>query len=145
MLEIEIGKVIHFQYPAINKLGVPVEYRWRHVLVTGIRYLDEEPLSLQAIIDRPLKRRGHLLITGIDRELGLERMFYTSAMRGQSPESLQLIVVDDDEQDSHEPVSREFLPTPADRQALLRTMADLTDVELPDGCRLAVRTVPAFR
>lgn len=147
MLEFEVGKVALFEYPVHNSFGLPLEYTWRRVLVTDIRDLDYEPLSAIAIEKRPLVRRGHLLVTGIDKDIVQERKYYTAAMRRCQPEALRIVLIDDNEpDDSPEPVSRLFMPTAEDRFTMVETLGLLKDrCDLPPSFRFAIQAVETCR
>lgn len=134
------GQRFSLWYPVRNVLGWPLEFTKRRIEVTSTRSIALEPIPLSAFLARPFQRRGIHLIVG--RENGQRRQFYQECCRDGGPEAgLQFVLIDDDEPDEmHEPVSRVFAPTIAERQRMLDVLDSLGPP--PFGFSRAVRAVP---
>lgn len=126
------------EYPAHNRLGVPLEYVWRHVDVLEERCIASEPISLQSFLQRPFLRRGVTLLTAIAD--GKRRKFYRECCKGWREPGLQLVLQDDDEPgETLEPIGRVFAPTLEDRRRMIDVIESLGT--LPAGFSLCVRAV----
>jgi len=79
---LEVGRVVHFEYPAHNRVDLPLEWVFRRVRIVSYRFLAAEPLEAESILRRPGVRRGSVLIVGYDLDIGAERKFYLEAIRG---------------------------------------------------------------
>lgn len=78
---VSVGQVLSFEYPAHNRWGIPLEFREREITVTAVRDLRADPLDVEAVIRDPLRRRGSVLITGIDQDLQESRSFWLESMK----------------------------------------------------------------
>jgi len=80
-LPVGIGSLLAFDYPLANRLGLPLAYLTRRIVVTDVRDVLRRPLTPAAVELVPLVRRGRWLITGYDLDRRAERSFYWEAMR----------------------------------------------------------------
>lgn len=87
---LRIGHVIDFLYPTRNRHNVPLEYVPERMTIVRIRDLSRRPVTAGELNDRPLVRRGSLLIIGIDHHTGDVRHCYAEAMRARSGLSIPL-------------------------------------------------------
>lgn len=82
---ITVGKTLAFDYPACNRLGLPLEFIRRAIVVEETIDLLYEPLSLEEFLQDPLHRYGRSLVTGIDADSGEQASFYHEAMYRRRP------------------------------------------------------------
>lgn len=78
----KIGDEWNAWYPTHNKIGVPLEWVCRRILVTDVCDFSRQPLPVDEFLNRPLLRRGSILICGKDLMLGKYREFYWDATKG---------------------------------------------------------------
>jgi hypothetical protein len=77
---LEIGIELHFLYPEKNSKFLPRSLKRRRLLVMDVRDTIERNLDPVTLTRNPQRRRGRLLLTGIDLELDRERSFYLDEM-----------------------------------------------------------------
>lgn len=120
---LEPGRVIEFDYPAVNRYGFDLEYVRRKVRVEKVQDLRQSPLRPADFLVDPFKRRGLFLITGEDVDLGAGRQYYVEAMRRRGPlPFLRLGLIDPEEPtDLVEWIAEPFAPCLAE----MRTMVDV--------------------
>lgn len=82
---ITVGKSLAFDYPVCNRLGLPLEFIRRQIVVEETRDRITEPLTLEEFLQDPLHRYGRSLVTGIDSDSGQPASFYFEAMFRRRP------------------------------------------------------------
>lgn len=75
----KVGEDFSHWYPACNKLGIPLEWVRRTTFVEAIRNYADQAITPEQFLERPLLRRGAMLIYGRDKLLGEPRKFYLEA------------------------------------------------------------------
>jgi hypothetical protein len=144
---IEPGQILSFAYPVHNRWGIPLEYRERTITVVAIRDVRRQPLDSATIIACPTRRRGTLLIEGIDHECGERRTFWWESMRFSSSSEhfprLQLAIIPHDEpDDSPEPVGPVFRQSLFDSMVLAATVRHLRESFPEVEARYRVVAIP---
>lgn len=67
------GEIWVPSYPVHNRIGVPLEWIKRHILVEAVEDFSKTALCIDAFIARPALRRGAMLIRGRDVRLQSQR------------------------------------------------------------------------
>lgn len=114
---LKIGQEFSCWYPSHNKIGVPLEWVRRHILVTDVRDFSPDRLAPADFLERPLLRRGSLLIYGTDLDLGQPRKLYLDACRGHDLPTFRLGLYFPDDT-LIDWIGREYEPTRRDRVAM---------------------------
>lgn len=144
------GQTLEFSYPVHNRWGIPLEHRRRIIAVVSVRDIRRDPLDSSTLVEAPLRRRGTVLISGIDHETGESRSFWWESMqfaklKNQQPlPQLQLAIIPHDEpDDSPEPVGPAFRQSPFDSLVLSATIRHLREAFPQIEERYRVVVVPA--
>jgi hypothetical protein len=74
------GKIVRFQYPRHNFIGVRSSNETRRIRIDRVRSLDDEPLDPATTELQPLLRRGRRLVLGFDLDRAASRSFYAESM-----------------------------------------------------------------
>ena len=92
----KVGKVWTPLYPVRNFLHIPLEYLERRILVEQVLDFSRSGLSIDEFLERPLLRRGSILVIGKDLDLGQRRKLYFDATPEHDLPLLKLGVVNSD-------------------------------------------------
>lgn len=109
-----VGEVFTHWYPACNKMGIPLEWVKRETLVSNIVDFSGGCITAADYLNRPLLRRGSILIYGRDVKIELPRKFYLEATPDYYLPTLRLGLFNPDDS-LVDWIGREYDPTRKDR------------------------------
>lgn len=112
-------------YPSRNRIGLPIEYVPRRILVTGTSDFSNTPLHADYFLQRPMVRRGSILVYGRDLDLadGVIRKFYLEATSEYDLPLLKIACCDEFGQ-VVDWIGREYEPTVYDRAEMMATIGE---------------------
>lgn len=117
-----IGGTLRCDYPASNRLDVPIEYVRRKVAVEGVRDFTGG-LAAKEFIERPWVRRGRYLVSGVEIGTGRSTELWLEARKGGQLPQWRLGMYDPDDPDGIvDWIGRIFSPT-ADEMLRMRKVA----------------------
>jgi hypothetical protein len=138
------GRRFHIQYPAHNRLDVPIEMVRRHIEVLDVFDARRKSIWLDWFVERPFIRRGSVLIVARDLDLGEVRRYWWEAIGGRRKLPSYRVGVYDPGHPGEmvDWVSRAFAPTVDDRLAMLDRLVCYREMMAAECSRLRLAAYP---
>jgi hypothetical protein len=144
-LDLSPGRVVTIEYPAHNRLDLPLEFVERRIRVAEV--VRGEAIPATWLSAAPLVRYGTTIIRGEDVDLRRECELWLEAAQGGELPSLKLGLIDpDDAEEATDWIGKPFRPVAVERMRMRDAVNRFMELETTRGpCGMSLVAFPCDR